>query len=126
MSNRMKNDHTDFDLKRSVISNIDMLESRQADEVKQQNAFSDLIPTDVYADNVNPKTIEKFIKDYDESIDSAYMDYQTGSLIDDLRECVEEMKSRNLTVEKLKDVSSTQKYYTNTTVAPSRKESEIA
>ena len=124
---KYKTTHTDFDLKRSVMTDIEMLESKHAEEVRVKTAFLESIPTDISSDNVNLETIEKFINDCYESTDYVHhMDYQTDSIIDDLRECLKEMKSRNLTVEKLKDVSSTQKYYTNTTVAPSRKESESA
>ena len=127
MSSKYKTTHRYSDLERSVMTDIEMLESKHAEDVRVKNAFLDTIPTDISSDNVNLETIEKFINDCDESTDYVHhMDYQTDSIIDDLTECLKEMKSRNLTVEKLKDVSSTQKYYTNTTVAPSRKESESA
>ena len=107
MSSKYKKDkttHTYFDLERSVMTDIEMLESKLAEEVRVKRAFLESIPTDISSDNVNLETIEKFINDCDESTDYVHhMDYQSDALMDDLRECLEEMKSRNLTV--LKEIT---------------------
>ena len=107
MSSKYKKDkttHTYFDLERSVMTDIEMLESKLAEEVRVKSAFLESIPTDISRDNVNLETIEKFINDCDESTDYVHhMDYQSDALMDDLRECLEEMKSRNLTV--LKEIT---------------------
>ena len=107
MSSKYKKDkttHTYFDLERSVMTDIEMLESKLAEEVRVKSAFLESIPTDISRDNVNLETIEKFINDYEESTDFPHhMDYQTDALMDDLSECLEEMKSRNLTV--LKEIT---------------------
>ena len=92
MSNETRENKSDFDLKMTVYKQLEFLEERQTLEVQEQTKFYNLIP-DACADL---KTLEKFIKDFDEEIDEAYVDHYTHSTIDDLRESVEMMQSRNL------------------------------
>ena len=96
MSNNKK-EIKDFDLKMNVYKHLNCLKDRQLEEVKEQNTFLNLIP-DACADL---KTLDKFIKDFDEKVNQAYADYQSHDIIDDLRKCLEMMKKSNLESESI-------------------------